>query len=337
MKIGKLSWDDLSKIIDNNKGNLRDEVRIRSGIGEDCSVVGFGEYECVLSTDPITAAENNIGRLAVHINANDIASCGAEPIGILVTVLAPPSCQLEDIYKVMREINEEAKKLNMEILGGHTEVTDSVNRIVVSCTVIGKAKAGKAVATSGAKAKDHIIVTKKLCLEGTAILVNDYYDLVKEALTPEEIKEAKSYMDRLSVFDEGKIAGEFGVNSMHDITEGGVLGALWEVAEGSNLGFKIYKDRLPISEITKKLCDLFNIDPLKFISSGSMIITCSDGYGLVDKLKNRGIEATVVGEVIEIAKILVDDNKEINILPPERDEIFNICIENVMKNLQNRK
>lgn len=332
MKIGKLSWHDLSKIIDNNKGNLRDEVRIRSGIGEDCSVVSFGEYECVLSTDPITAADNNIGRLAVHINANDIASCGAEPIGILVTVLAPPSSQLEDIHQVMREINEEARKLNMEILGGHTEVTDSVNKIVVSCTVIGKAMSGKAVATSGAKVKDHIIVTKKLCLEGTAILVNDYYDLVKRVLNDEEVKEAKSYVDSLSVVAEGKIAGKFGVNSMHDITEGGLLGALWEVAEGSNLGFKIFKDRLPISEITAKLCELFGIDPLKFISSGSMIITCTDGYALVDKLKNSGIEATVIGEVIKSEKILIDGNKEVSVASPERDELFNINVENMNKN-----
>lgn len=332
MKIGKLSWHDLSKIIDKNKGSLRDEVRIRSGIGEDCSVVSFGEYECVLSTDPITAADNNIGRLAVHINANDIASCGAEPIGILVTVLAPPSSQLEDIHQIMREINEEARKLNMEILGGHTEVTDSVNKIVVSCTVIGKAMSGKAVATSGAKVKDHIIVTKKLCLEGTAILVNDYYDLVKRVLNDEEVKEAKSYVDSLSVVAEGKIAGEFGVNSMHDITEGGLLGALWEVAEGSNLGFKIFKDRLPISEITAKLCELFGIDPLKFISSGSMIITCTDGYALVEKLKNSGIEATVIGEVIKSEKILIDGNKEVSVASPERDELFNINVENMNKN-----
>lgn len=332
MKIGKLSWHDLSKIIDKNKGSLRDEVRIRSGIGEDCSVVSFGEYECVLSTDPITAADNNIGRLAVHINANDIASCGAEPIGILVTVLAPPSSQLEDIHQIMREINEEARKLNMEILGGHTEVTDSVNKIVVSCTVIGKAMSGKAVATSGAKVKDHIIVTKKLCLEGTAILVNDYYDLVKRVLNDEEVKEAKSYVDSLSVVAEGKVAGKFGVNSMHDITEGGLLGALWEVAEGSNLGFKIFKDRLPISEITAKLCELFGIDPLKFISSGSMIITCTDGYALVEKLKNSGIEATVIGEVIKSEKILIDGNKEVSVASPERDELFNINVENMNKN-----
>ena len=101
MKVGKLNWDDLKQIIDNNKSVVRDDVRIRSGIGEDCSVINFGEYECVVSTDPITGADKNIGKLAVNINCNDIASCGVEPVGILVTILVPPTATLEDIKNIM--------------------------------------------------------------------------------------------------------------------------------------------------------------------------------------------------------------------------------------------
>ena len=138
----------------------------------------------------------------------------------------------------------------MEILGGHTEVTEAVNRIVVSCTAIGKGKAQGAVATSGAKLGDEIVVTKLLCMEGTSIVVNDYLDRVRDVLTHKEIEVAKDYVNSISVVNEGLIAGEFGVNSMHDITEGGVLGALWEVAEASNLGFKVYNDKMPISDIT---------------------------------------------------------------------------------------
>ena len=126
----------------------------------------------------------------------------------------------------MKEIAEETKKLNVEILGGHTEVTRAVNKIVVSCTAIGKGKKDKAIATSGAKEGDDIIVTKLLCLEGTTIVVNDYINKVKDILTEDEIKEANDYINEISVVKEGIIAGEFGVNSMHDITEGGVLGAL---------------------------------------------------------------------------------------------------------------
>lgn len=324
MKAGKLNWDDLKQIIDNNKSVVRDDVRIRSGIGEDCSVINFGDYECVVSTDPITGADKNIGKLAVHINCNDIASCGVEPVGILVTILVPLTSTLQDIKNIMAEIDEETKKLNVEILGGHTEVTDAVNRIVVSCTAIGKGKAQSAVATSGAKIGDDIIVTKLLCLEGTSIVVNDHLHRVSDVLTNKEIETAKEYVDSISVVNEGLIAGEYGVNAMHDITEGGVLGALWEVAEASNLGFEVYNDKMPISHITSKICKNLNIDPLKFISSGSMLITTTCGNELVDILNSKGIQATIIGNITESRGILVTDDIQNEVLPPARDELFSI-------------
>lgn len=324
MEVGKLNWDDLKQIIDNNKSVVRDDVRIRSGIGEDCSVINFGEYECVVSTDPITGADKNIGKLAVHINCNDIASCGVEPIGILVTILVPPTATIEDIKNIMEEIDVETKKLNVEILGGHTEVTEAVNRIVVSCTAIGKGKAQSAVATSGAKLGDDIVITKLLCMEGTSIIVNDYLDRIRDILTDKEIETAKDYVNSISVVNEGRIAGEFGVNSMHDITEGGVLGALWELAEASNLGFKVYNDKMPISDITYKICERLNIDPLKFISSGSMLITATCGKELTDKLNSEGIQATVIGNMTAARGILVIEEIEKDVLPPTRDELFSI-------------
>lgn len=322
MKVGKLNWDDLKCIIDNNRGATREDVRVRSGVGEDCSVISFGDYECVVSTDPITGAEINGGKLAVHINCNDIASCGVEPIGILVTILAPEDTSLEEIKRVMKEIGEETKKLNVEILGGHTEITRAVNKMVISCTVIGKGKKDKAIATSGAKEGDDIVVTKLLCLEGTSIVANDYKDKIKHILTEDEIDEAKNYINNISVVSEGVIAGKFGVNSMHDITEGGVLGALWEVAEASKLGFKVYEEKMPIGNITKKICKEYSIDPLRFISSGSMLITTKNGDALIEILKKEGIKATIIGKIIKEKSILVSKGIEKEIDPPERDELF---------------
>lgn len=322
MKVGKLNWDDLKNIIDSSKGAIRNDVKIRSGIGEDCSVIDFGEYECVVSTDPITGAEKNSGKLAVNINCNDIASSGVEPLGILVTILAPENSSLEDIKSVMKEIGEETKKLNVEILGGHTEVTRAVNKMVISCTVIGKGLKDKSIATSGAKEDDDIIVTKSLCLEGTGIVVSDYTDKIKGVLTCEEISEAKAYLNSLSVVKEGVIAGKFGVNSMHDITEGGVLGALWEVAKASNLGFRVYKEKMPISNITQKICEKYSIDPLRFISSGSMLITTKNGDKLIDALKEQGIEASIIGKIVKQKGMLIEEHIEKEVLPPERDELF---------------
>ncbi|WP_055667084.1 AIR synthase family protein [Desnuesiella massiliensis] len=324
MNIGKLNWDDLEQIINRYKSVKRDEVIIRNGIGEDCSVIDFGEEECVLSTDPITGTTKNMGKLAVHINCNDIASCGVEPLGIMVTILAPPNVELDDISSIMKEIDEETQKLNIEILGGHTEITDAVNRMVVSCTVIGKGKRGKAVATSGAKDGDDIIVTKDLALEGTGIIINEYKEKLQNILGEEELLEGRTYIEHISVVKEGIICGNFGVNSMHDITEGGVLGALWEMAEASELGFKVYESIMPITNLTKKICNTLNIDALRLISSGSMLITTNRGKELVELLKNNGIKATIIGKITDSKGILVSNHEEVEVMPPKRDELFNI-------------
>ncbi|ERI94236.1 putative thiamine-phosphate kinase [Clostridiales bacterium oral taxon 876 str. F0540] len=324
MKPGKLNWDDLNELIKENKSVNRSDVRIKNGVGEDCSVIEYGDYECIVSTDPITGADSNIGRLAVHINCNDIASCGVEPVGILVTILAPENTTLAELKEVMREIDEETKKLNVEILGGHTEITKAVNKLIVSCTAIGKGKKGSAVATSGAKDGDDIIVTKNLAMEGTSIAVNDYYEYIKDILSEDEAKEAKKYIDSISVALEGSVAGEFGVNSMHDITEGGVLGALWEMAEASKVGFKVYEEKMPITSVTKKVCSKLNLDPLRFISSGSMLITTKNGEELVKLLKRKGINAALIGNITKSKGILVKNNTECEVEPPERDELFTI-------------
>lgn len=324
MKEGKLDFDDLRNIILNNKTIKRKEVKVRNDVGEDCAIIDFGDCEGIFSTDPITGANENIGKLAVHVNCNDIASSGGEPIGILVTILAPTSSSIEEINTVMHEIDEEAAKIGVEIIGGHTEVTNAVNKMVISVTVIGKNKKGKSIKTAGAEVGDDIIVTKSIGLEGTYILINDYEERVEKILSKEEIKFAKTLIDKISVLEEGKIGGEFGVNSMHDITEGGLLGGLFEVAMASNKGFKIIKDKIPMFDITKKVCEEFQIDPLRLISSGSMLITTKNGEELIKKLKDKGIDSSIIGTVCEKEGILVEDNKEIKVKPPKRDELFNI-------------
>lgn len=324
MRVGKLNWDDLQYIIDNHRGKIRKEVAVSNGVGEDCAVINFGNSQCIVSTDPITGATSNIGKLAVNINCNDIASCGVEPLGILVTILAPPSTDLEDLHKLMKEIHEEASKINVQIIGGHTEVTEAVNRMVVSCTAIGKGGRDSAISTAGARVDDFVVVTKKLCLEGTSILAQEYEEELLEVLSKEEIEEAKAYVDSISVVKDGIVGGRCDVSSMHDITEGGILGALWEVATASGVGFEVEMEKMPISSITNKVCCHLGIDPLRLISSGSMLITTNNPEKLLIALKGEGIEATIVGRITKDRGILIQNGVSLEVEPPESDELFNI-------------
>ncbi len=323
MEVGKIPNDILKKIILDKIRINRKEVLLRPKIGEDCAALDFGEYTCVMSSDPITGASHEVGRLAVHVSCNDIASCGVEPIGLMVTILAPPGTTEDELAAVMGQISDTAYSLNVDIIGGHTEITDSVNRFVIMSTSIGRTLSGRMVTTSGAIPGDYIILTKSAGIEGTAIIANEKEETLTEAIGIELVKRAKGLMDDISVVKEGLIAGEFGSSSMHDVTEGGVLGAIWEAAEASEVGVKIYKDKIPVDQVTVIISDYFNLDPLKLISSGCMLITCKDGEGLVKKLEENGVKATIIGTVTEdLKKLLIVNNNAEEIKQPASDELY---------------
>jgi hydrogenase maturation factor len=325
MNIGKVPNSVLQEIILNKIKHTRKEVLLTPKIGEDCCAVDFGEHICVLSTDPITGAVNDVGRLAVHVSCNDIASCGVEPIGLLVNILAPPSVTENDLDVIMNQLCGTAGLLNVDIIGGHTEITDSVNRVVIIGTAVGKCLKDKMVTTSGAKVNDDIIITKSAGIEGTAIIASDFEDTLRSALGEESVRNAKSFINKISVVREGIIAGEFGVNSMHDVTEGGILGSVWEITAASNVGAVVFKDRIPIEKETEEICNYFAINPLKLISSGCMMITCQSGEKLVKELGRNNIKAEIIGKITaDLTRILVDDNIREEITQPDSDELYRV-------------
>jgi hydrogenase expression/formation protein HypE len=325
MKIGKVPNDILKKIVIDKIKHSRSEIILRPKIGEDCTAVDFGDYACVLSSDPITGAVNEIGRLAVYVSCNDVAACGVEPIGLLVTILAPPDSSVEDLETIMTQLIDTADLLNVDIMGGHTEITASVTRFVVVTTAVGKVLKGKLITSSGAKEGDSIILSKTAGMEGTAIIAHDKEEELVKVLGREFVENAKAFINNVSAVKEGVIAGNFGANAMHDVTEGGVLGAIWEVAEASEKGVVLYKDKIPVAFETEEICKFYSINPLRLISSGCMIITSNNGKELIKELESNGVSASIIGEIIrEPKKIMYDNNDIIQISQPEADELFKV-------------
>lgn len=324
MMTGKINWDVLQKLLKENQGAVRKEVLNPGGIGEDCAVVRIGNEKLVLTTDPVTAASVDIGHIAFHINVNDLATTGARPLGVMVTILAPSTSSLEEIQAIMTEISREAKADGVMVIGGHTEVTDAVNRTIVSITAIGTMDPGdQVVYTGGAKVGDKILVTKALGLEGTSIIANDFEDEALQVLRPEELEQAKNYAKELSVLKEGRLLRRL-ASSMHDITEGGLLGALWELKEASGKGFSVYEEKLPIRDLTLRVCHHFKLEPLKLISSGSMLITVTDGEKAMAVLGENQVEAHIIGEVTKEGSFLYTSSGKVHVDPPKRDEIYRL-------------
>lgn len=334
MKPGKLSPSDLKTSVFRYLGATRPEVLVHAGLGEDCSVVHFGDEVLVISTDPITGTATNIGRLAVVISCNDVASCGAEPIGLLATIMAPVDCDSSAIELVMRQIDAEAKAQRVEVIGGHTEVTEAVRQMVICSTVIGKAKRDSYVTSSGAQPGDSILVTKAVGLEGTAILAHDRADRLLELIPRDAVDRAQRFIEELSVVKEALAAIQGKVTAMHDATEGGLLGGVCELASAANVGFEVDARAIPIREETQLICRAARIDPLRLISSGSMIITTPEPEDIISRIRAVGVPAVVIGSITsDRAGVIVDKGSRQYVDPPERDQLY-VGLDNLAGNEQ---
>ncbi len=328
LKVGKLDSNMLQKIVIDKIKYKRPEVKTRAGIGEDCAVIDYGKYECVVSTDPITAAMNDIGRLAIHISCNDIASNGIEPLGITLTVMLPEGTTEEDISLIMAQAGAAAEKVGVEIIGGHTEITAAVNQPVIVSTAIGRGLAGDSQSAHNMKQGDYILMTKTAGLEGTGIIASDFEKELAGVLTSEELVSAKSLLEQVSVVKEGLIAGEIGTSGMHDVTEGGILGAVWEMCHIAGLGCQVWKEKVAVDPVTIKVAEHFGIDWLRLISSGCMLIVAPEikKEQIMSALQIGGIEVSCIGKVCEKEKglYLVDEERQIEIAPPEADELYKV-------------
>lgn len=326
-KIGKIPPETLEAIVMNpiRKNKVkREDVVLRPKTGEDCSVIDLQGEMCVLSTDPITGAAKDIGYLAVQINCNDIFSAGAEPVGILLTVLLPEGSDETDLEEIMDGALRGAEELGIEILGGHTEVTDGVCKPIVSASVIGRSRERKIIQTGGAKVGQDVIMTKWAGLEGTAIIAKEYEAALTQRLPLKLVLAAQEMKAYLSVGKEARIAVEHGATAMHDATEGGILGAVWEVAECSQAGVELWQEKIPIKEETRLICREAQIDPLRLISSGTMIITTENGDKLVDKLLEKGVSAAIIGRVTEKERILVTKHGRELLEEPKSDALYQV-------------
>nr|WP_330398484.1 AIR synthase family protein [Anaerocolumna aminovalerica] len=326
MKIGKVPETVLKRSILKQIKHRRDEVLVGPGIGEDCSVIQLGADEVyVMSTDPITGTADNIGSLAVHITANDIASNGAEVVGIMLTILLPDGTREEELKEIMKEIEGVCSKLNIEILGGHTEITAAVNQPIVTVTGVGKMPKGYMIKTAGAKPGQEIVMTKWAGLEGTAIIANKKEAELLTKYTRDFIDGAKNFIKNISVVPEAKIGREMGVTSMHDVTEGGIFGALWEIGEASKVGMEVDLKKIPIKQETIEICEFYDLNPYQLISSGVMLMITDKANALVDELKKQGIFAAVIGRITEGRnRIVMNEDEKRFLEPPKSDELYKV-------------
>ena len=316
-------------------GAKRAETLIGASLGVDAAAVALdADWACVLTTDPITTAALGAGRLAVHVACNDLAAMGAEPLGLLATLLFPAGTAPAAIGQITAEIDATARELNVEVLGGHTEVAPGLSAPIVVMTGVGKARRDRLLTAAGARAGDALVLTRAAGLEGSHILATaaleglplaaDFAERLS-AIPRSVLEVARDYAAELSVVPAARLAVELGATAMHDPTEGGVIGASWEMAEASGCGFRIEVDRIVVRPATRAICVALGVDPLRLIASGALLIACRDGPLMVQGLVEHGVPAAQIGVMTHANCQLVHPDGQVEEVDHlDRDEIYRL-------------
>jgi hydrogenase expression/formation protein HypE len=302
MKTGKLPHDLLASMLE----RIRiDDPRVVVGprVGEDAAAIDFGDRLLVAKTDPITFATDVIGWYAVHVNANDIASMGAEPRWFLASVLVPESAADGDVSSIFDQICEACDKVGATLVGGHTEITLGLDRPIVAGCMLGETRREALVTSGGARPGDAVILSGGIAVEGTALLAREAPDeLVARGMAESSVAKARDLLFEpgISVVPAARAAVRSGaVTALHDPTEGGLATGLRELAIASGVGLEIDGDAVPVLDLTREVCEKLDLDALGLIASGSLIITArpEGAEEVLSMVREAGVEAAVIGQV----------------------------------------
>ncbi len=276
-------------------------VKLGPAVGEDAAAIRLAHSRyLIVKTDPVTFTSHRAAQLLLQINANDLATRGAQPRYLQVAAFFPPGTKASSVARYFTQLQAAAKSMGVTVTGGHTEVTDAVTRPVLVGNMLGFVRAGRLISTAGAKPGDALVMSGAAGIEGTAILGHDRGGQIARMLGAGARRAARrlEVEPGTSVVRAAGIAAALGAHAMHDPTEGGVGAAIHEMAHAAGLRISVDLDRIPVLRITAGVCRAFAINPLGLTSSGALLIAIGPRRvaALLNAMSEAGIAASVIGK-----------------------------------------
>ncbi|MGE5698767.1 MAG: AIR synthase family protein [Deltaproteobacteria bacterium] len=313
--IGKVSSEIFDEVILPQLGCKHPEILVGPQHGVDVGVVDLGGGQVmVTTTDPIFVVPpygwERSGWFAVHILASDAATSGIRPRYITMDLNLPMSIDRDGFEALWTVMHRECEKIGMAVLSGHTGRYEGCEYPMIGgATVIGIGPKDLYVTPNMARPGDVVIITKGAAIEAAGLFAVTFPQRVAQRYGEKTAREAEEIFWQMSVVEDALTAAEAGVRengvtAMHDATECGVWGGLFEVAQASGVGMAIDKEKIIVQDAVRKVCDLFGIDPYSSISEGTLIIACRPHKAkeVVRRLGDKGIKAGMAGEIVNREK-----------------------------------
>jgi hydrogenase maturation factor len=319
--LGKITPEFFEQIILPRLGRKDDSVVVGPQHGVDIGVVRLGDGKVMaMTTDPFFVVPDygweRAGWFAVHILASDITTSGLRPQYMSIDLNLPPAMTESDLEALWKTVHETCLELGINVVTGHTGRYEGCNYPMIGgCTLVSVGDEASYVAGGMSKPGDAVLITKGAAIEATGLMAVTFPDKIQAALGEEVATRAQEVFWQMSTVKDSMTAvsvgvRDRGVTAMHDATECGVLGGLFELAVASGIGMRINQDSIPISEDVRAICDLFSMDPYTSISEGTLLLTCMAAFAepVLSALRHAGIVAEQIGECNEGTKVELQRN-----------------------------
>ena len=326
MKVGKVSQTVLKRSILKPLQFHREEAIIEPSVEEMCFGIELKEDEQLLATSAVLYGdEKDLGVFALAQVVNDLATRGAKAVGASVHIMLPPYAY-ESRLKAMIEYGERAGSAHaVQIMCAKAEVSPVISKAIVYVNGVGVLKKGELLQSRMGKPDQDIVLLKWIGLEGTFRIMREREQALSKRFVPTFLNQIKNLEPQLFSEKELAIAKEFGVSAMHQITSGGILAALWEIAESSNVGMEVDLKKMTIKQETVEVCEFCHLNPYQLTSTGSVLIFTDHGEELVARLAEEGAMAVVLGKTtVDTARVILGGEEKRFLARPAPDELLKI-------------
>lgn len=336
-EIGKISPEIFDELIYPKLGKKTNKVLVGPQHGVDIGVVDLGNGKVMATTtDPVFIVPDygfeRAAWFALHILVSDVVTSGLKPSYLTIDLNLPLSIKKDELNTMWTTINRECDRMGISIISGHTARYEGCHYPMVGgATVIAIGDKDKYITPRDAKPGDRIIITKGAAIEAAGLFAVAFEGKIRKIFGDEFSKRASGIFYRMSVVEDALIAASVGVRgrgvtSMHDATECGIWGGLFEVASASGAGMRINKKDIIVLPEVLAICEKFKMDPYSSISEGTLLITCrpEKAQAVVDRLKKDNIDSSIAGDVVEKSKgiVVVENGRETKLEHPRVDPFW---------------
>lgn len=321
MKEGKISNIILERSVLKVLGKQQNSLlRERPAAGRDncCAVIKQAGGSGIVSAA-------GYGQNAIYTAVNNVAVCGVKPSVLQCCVVMPAAAREIAFRRVMQKLHEDSIQLQVEIGGGHTQVSRHVAEPVITVTAIGACAADSRIAGKKVAPGEDVIVTKHIGIGGIQQIIDKRRSEIEARFNPDFVRRAYGNRCDLSVVSEALIGSRQSVSSMHDASQGGIFAALWDLAEAAHIGLEIDFRKIPVCQEVIEICEWYQINPYELDSTGCLLMTARRGYDIVEILRSEGIPACVVGKATAGNDRILHNKEDIRYLDmPKTDPLYSL-------------